>query len=384
MGDSAYAKIKYLEVQNFMSFEYAKVEFDEENILNIKGYNDSGKSNILRAFAVIMYDAFSTQQVKLIRDGQTYFRIVMTFEDGVSVLKDKYSDGQGLYEMYKDGKVLYSTKQNGVYTKIRGVPEPIAQYMGVLTGAGTNINCRSNTDKLLAVETSGSENYKMFNDVLHSEEIARACEFLKNDKNELFARKSRVEAEVSVLRDELKTISLVTEDIVNVMKQIDKNIDNKNERVRNIKSIASIDENVKSIPDLPKLNKISTERLDILNRMSSALRGSKIEISPELPKIDSTRLDMLSEMKECFSNLRGIKELPKLSSVSQEGINYLNRMSKLLADIKNVDNSTLELDNSIKSLTEEKSQLEQKLREEGIRLVTCPNCNNLVEVQDGE
>lgn len=384
MGDSAYAKITYLEVQNFMSLEYAKVEFDSRNILNMKGYNDSGKSNILRAFDVIMNDNFSSQQVKLIRDGQTYFRIILAFEDGVSILKDKYSDGQGLYEMYKDDKVLYSTKQNGVYTRIRGVPEPIALYLGMLTGAEMSINCRSNTDKLLAVETSGSENYKMFNDVLHSEEIARACELLKNDKNELFSRKSRVEAEVSVLRDELRTITLVSKDIVDSMKQIDRNIDSKEERVRNIKEIVSLDKNIRDIPDLPRVNKLNTDRVNLLNNMEIALRGSQIQVCPQLTKVDSTRLNILFSIATCYSNLKSIKELPKLSKVSQDSMTCLNKMSNLLLNINTVDTEMNKLDTKLKSLQDEKAQLENKLVEAGISLVTCPTCNNLVEVQDGK
>lgn len=47
------SKLVAWEVWNFMSIKHGKVEFDERNIINIKGYNDSGKSAMLRALDVL-------------------------------------------------------------------------------------------------------------------------------------------------------------------------------------------------------------------------------------------------------------------------------------------------------------------------------------------
>ena len=59
-----YSKIKEVEVFNFMSFKHARLVFDETNILNLKGYNDSGKSAILRAVVVCLTDMYKRAQNK--------------------------------------------------------------------------------------------------------------------------------------------------------------------------------------------------------------------------------------------------------------------------------------------------------------------------------
>ena len=111
-----------------MSFKKAKVAFDETGIINIKGYNDSGKSAVLRGLVVCLMDMFRRNQAKFIRYGEEYFRIVVSFEDGVSILRDKYLNGQSLYEVYKNGECVFTTKQGNKLSKVDGVPKPIPDY----------------------------------------------------------------------------------------------------------------------------------------------------------------------------------------------------------------------------------------------------------------
>ena len=44
-----YARLLSWEVWNFMAIKNGKCDFDERNIINLKGYNDSGKSAMLTA-----------------------------------------------------------------------------------------------------------------------------------------------------------------------------------------------------------------------------------------------------------------------------------------------------------------------------------------------
>ena len=96
---SEYSKLKSIELQNFMGFIKAKATFDESGSLNLKGYNSSGKSAFLTACAVAMMNAFPNKQAKYIHHGMEYFRIVLCFNDGVVIVRDKYKNGQSLYEM---------------------------------------------------------------------------------------------------------------------------------------------------------------------------------------------------------------------------------------------------------------------------------------------
>ena len=128
-----YAKIKSIEVFNFMVYKHAKVYYDDSNIINMKGYNNSGKSTMLKALAICFTDMYKRIQTKFIRHGEKYFRIIVEFEDGVSILRDKYITGQSLYEVYKNDECIYTTKAGGKLTKLDGVPQPIQEYLGLCT-----------------------------------------------------------------------------------------------------------------------------------------------------------------------------------------------------------------------------------------------------------
>ena len=71
---------------------HGKCEFDERNIINLKGYNDSGKSAMLNALKVALCNANPTKQVGFIQDDKDYFRVLVTFSDGVQILRDNYGE----------------------------------------------------------------------------------------------------------------------------------------------------------------------------------------------------------------------------------------------------------------------------------------------------
>ena len=157
-----YSRLLGWEGWNFMSIEHAKVEFDERNIINFKGYNDSGKSAMLQALKVLMSNSEQTKQVLFIKDDKEYFRIVAYFDDGVMIMRDKYINGQSLYEMYKGKECIFSTKQaNGALTGVNKVPDPIQEYLGLILYDNTCLNARACFEKQIGVQTTGSENYKM-------------------------------------------------------------------------------------------------------------------------------------------------------------------------------------------------------------------------------
>ena len=89
-----YSKISFWEVWNFMSIAHGKAEFDDRNIINFKGYNDSGKSAMLTALKVAITNSNPTKQVSFIQDDKEYFRVLIQFDDGVTILRDKYLNGQ--------------------------------------------------------------------------------------------------------------------------------------------------------------------------------------------------------------------------------------------------------------------------------------------------
>ena len=144
---STYSRLIKWEVFNFMSIEHGECEFDDKNIVNLKGYNDSGKSAMLRALDVLMSNMSPQKQVEFIQDDKDFFRIIAYFDDGVSILRDKYINGQSLYEMYKDGTVIFSTKVGNALARVSEVPEPIRNYLGLIQYDNTVLNSRSCFEK---------------------------------------------------------------------------------------------------------------------------------------------------------------------------------------------------------------------------------------------
>ena len=102
------SKIISLKIENFMSIKNGLIEFDDSNIISLCGYNDSGKSAITRLMEVMLYNAYSTDQVKFITDGEDYWLGELTFSDGVVYTRRKYADGKSLWELTKGVKILLS------------------------------------------------------------------------------------------------------------------------------------------------------------------------------------------------------------------------------------------------------------------------------------
>ena len=150
------SKIVSLKIENFMSIKNGLIEFDESNIISLCGYNDSGKSAITRLMEVMLYNAYSTDQVKFITDGEDYWLGELTFSDGVVYTRRKYADGKSLWELTKGDKVLFSNKlPNGTYAAMGDTPEVIERYLGVIQDelTGEELNVRRNTDKLFLTST---------------------------------------------------------------------------------------------------------------------------------------------------------------------------------------------------------------------------------------
>ena len=122
------SKIKQIHLENFMAFSNALIEFDERNIINLKGYSDSGKSSILIAIAVCLNNFKPSKQVNWIKDTCKFFKISISFDDNVKIVRYKYNNGQSLYEMYKDGALVYTSKINNTLTAINDEQIKISSF----------------------------------------------------------------------------------------------------------------------------------------------------------------------------------------------------------------------------------------------------------------
>lgn len=432
-----YSKIATIELINFMSFKHAKLSFDDTGILNLKGYNDSGKSTVLRAVAVCLMDMFKRNQVKFIRHGEEYFRVIVTFDDGVAIVKDKYLNGQTLFEVYKEKDLIYTSKQGNRLSKIDDIPVEIQNYLGLCMTDGSYLNYQSCSDKLPFVDTSGSDNYQMFHEVLRAEEIYKATRMINDDKcligQDICSMEDDMERD-RVLLNRCGDVSQELIDKLSILEKISATNNNKKEhldsslsilnsynsipnipsidkvsfdRYGSISSIKGILEELDKQPNIPKVEKVSSERLggidellDIVNNIEKTpyipkvdiVDGSRlsnltsiktlleVDIPNEIPamsKVDGDRLGTLSSIVSILDGLSSIKNIPSISVIDSS---YIDKKKQLdsIGDIYNTLYSYSvngeEINTNIDNLREELNALVKSAKDSGLNIIKCNNC----------
>lgn len=375
-----YSNIISWEVWNFQSIEHGKCEFDERNIINLKGYNDSGKSAMLNALKVALCNANPTKQVGFIQDDKDYFRVLVTFSDGVQILRDKYINGQSLYEMYKDGKCVFSTKNGNALTKVSDVPQPIADYLGLIMYDGACLNARACFEKQIGVQTSGSENYKMFNTVLKSEEIATASTLLNNDKNKLASDISATDYDLQAQKNLLGTSGKITEDMVVFLKEHDAELDKLEANASELIAICNIYNGMVSIPVIPEIASIDMSRVSELaniERLIKELNG--VVITPEVTAIDTVRLTELANIVSLNNALAQISVAPELATISDTQLNDLLIISNMVSTLAELDKEISDADKRISDTAIELEKLQKELANHGVKMVKCPGCGQIFD-----
>ena len=378
---AGYSKILFWEVWNFMSIEHGKAEFDERNIINFKGYNDSGKSAMLTALKVAMTNLNPTKQVNFIQDNKDYFRVLIRFDDGVTILRDKYLNGQSLYEMYKDKQLLYSTKSpSGALTKVMEVPKPIADYLGLINYEKEYFNARSCFEKQLGVQTSGSENYKMFNTVLKSEELSVASTLLNNDKNKLLADIDALTDEVRATKNIIGIGQYLTDDMLGYLNEHDEKIDSLETCENTLEEMKGTRKTIEQIPEIPKMEMIDVEDLRLLNDIqTTAAELSNLHIAPEVSQIDYEQLKTLQDIKTYADALKQVNIAPKVQEIDVEELNELVGIYNILAQINDCEGIITEDEKRLKDLDIQIDELTELSNQMGVKMVKCPDCGRIFD-----
>lgn len=414
----SYSKIASIELTNFMSFKKAKLTFDESGILNIKGYNDSGKSSILRGIVVCLMDMFKRSQLKFIRHGEEYFRVVVTFDDGVSILRDKYINGQNLYEMYKDGDLLFTTKQGNKLSRVEGVPKVIEDYLGLCVTDSVYLNYQSCIDRLPVVDTKGSENYQMLHEVLRMEEIFIANNMINIDKNDLALDISTMQYNLQREEILLERCGDVSDEFISEIEKLHNEAlvtNKKQDDVRNIASIVGEYSKIKSIPNIDKvcvdryskaqdikwvLTKLDSieniPRIDLLDCTQLAKVENiekiikeldKVNETPRIDKISVERLQSLNSIKGVIGNLSKYRDIPSISKVD---VNLLSRNRSLvefysvLNELDNKINVCTDIDMQLNDVESRLDTLVKEAKEKGVSFVKCNNCGSYTDIGGGD
>lgn len=391
----SYPRIRYISVENFMAFPSATVEFDLDNptesgvrgdaILNIKGFNDSGKSAILIAAAVCLLNAYERDQKKFIRDGENKFTVKVGFEDGCILTRCKYADGKSYYELTRSNEVVYTTREGNALTSVSGIPAEIQAYLGVIP----ELNFRRRTDPLLLTMTSGSDNFAMLNTVLRTQELANAAGKASKNANALSAEISDLQSKLSYISESMESIWETPErvealvvlndsiqahtSIVDLAKSICFDYDN---LPHSLPSVSTIDDTVYTLADSllsvrvpsewPSLDEVPLDAYDVSSTILQTFWDTPRSL-PTLNEPDTASYVLSGSILDTFSSIPSpvpdvplIEDTPHLDGLF-ESFDNISRLTDILTNIDS-----------------EHSALVEEARSLGIDFASCDNCGSLV------
>lgn len=377
------SKILGLELENFMSIKEAKLVFDETNILNLKGYNDSGKSAITRALDVLLFDSYKRAQKNFITHGEHYFRIKLHFDDGVTIVRDKYLNGSSLYEMYSEGQLIFSTKVGNTLTQVKDVPLEIREYLAMTeTSEGNYLNSQSIYDKQFLIQTTGSENVELLNGVLKLKETGLATTAIKNDINQLSSSINGLLADIESIKISLERYEDLDEGFILLLSELDGKYDEVERKYNQLVEVEDLLSDMAElplgIPDLPLID--GGLYASLLGVASSVEELAKIKDIPTVDVISYNsyvELLKLAELQKSYKNVNTyILDIPLIDFSRLNTLKILGNSFKEFADISNTISSLTERSEELEN---ESLQIQEYARENGISISKCDNCGALVQ-----
>lgn len=377
------SKILGLELENFMSIKEAKLVFDETNILNLKGYNDSGKSAITRALDVLLFDSYKRAQKNFITHGEHYFRIKLHFDDGVTIVRDKYLNGSSLYEMYSEGQLVFSTKVGNTLTQVKDVPLEIREYLAMTeTSEGNYLNSQSIYDKQFLIQTTGSENVELLNGVLKLKETGLATTAIKNDINQLSSSINGLLADIESIKISLERYEDLDEGFILLLSDLDSKYDEVERKYNQLIEVEDLLSDMAElpigIPDLPLID--GGLYASLLGVASSVEELAKIKDIPTVDVISYNsyvELLKLAELQKSYKNVNTyILDIPLIDFGRLNTLKILGNSFKEFADISNTISSLTERSEELEN---ESLQIQEYARKNGISISKCDNCGALVQ-----
>lgn len=371
----ARSKIVAIELQNIMTIKEARLEFDERGIISLVGYNDSGKSAGVFGLETFLYDAHKRDQTDMITDGEETGAIGFEFDDGVEINKYKSRSTPSVWEMKRDGQLVYTNDLPAGIAAIDGVPSIIADYLGAVEDpeTGQRLNVRRNSDKLFLIETTGGENYKMLNMVLQSEVLSSANKAITTRRNSL---QSEVFAEKSTMDTLIKEVeSMLVMDQTDITKLSNSVSDLKETRKRYsyLLDVANQHQLIAELEPAPEIPLVDASRVAELDEMLRLQVLVKAPVYEELPMVDSSRVEALATMMQ-LAALASQPIPPEIPVLDPE--RYLAMRDYALAY-----NTAYKVTQEVKQVTTEYEQITSHLHDlsEVHGFKVCRSCGAVVE-----
>lgn len=353
MAKKQFSRLESLLLENFAGYEREEFIFPE-NINIYKGLNGAGKTSVLKALSTVF---FCTNPLKLknsIRNasGVDHFKITVRFSDGVSIICEKWADNNDryvgaplIYEMREGDSLLFSTVVNGVPEKITAVPDVIQNYLKFSNYTSINIHERRGRDKILLIDTTGSENYNLLSSVFNSDVAVKANSLVKEDIKIIEDSIKEYDAKVNYLENELLSYNELTEELLNKIEIETQQLVSVEEKLNVVQKLAKdytnyhsenitlqnkIVKKLSQLVEVEKLYKVSTSIID-MRKNKEQLTHEQVYTQLVLTKV-TEHLGKLTELTDLLNSLEKLQENVTLHKEVSDELKVMIPKGKLLEE----------------------------------------------------
>lgn len=394
-------QFKKLIIKNFLSIKDIEIEFEENRCYHIKGKNNIGKSNFLKAFKVLTTNLNSRSVSRYIFDGEESFYI------------EAHDFNHNVVRLSRGKEDYYSWVIDGVEGRVDGtagkVPDTLKTFFNLYSDEKTKevINLRMPRAKLLFIDSTNGENYYLLQKALRIEEYLQALKLGSSRRNEV--RKSIDPLDVMIDKltkdiDELTDYSGVLQDIedyenaVNELEGLVSEVygvlndyDDLKERSKKLNALTS-DFDVDHWTEVRDLVKLMSEAYEVwsdIERKEKFVKDTENMVSEF-----ETALTIADTLKNSLDNVNLIDEVMDLSGEvgrKESLIKEVEELSNVIEEFNLIDSielykegiATLDSINRYRSQVEvyKKLELDLKEAEEEKELFMkenkyCPMCKN--------
>lgn len=430
---AVYADISSVRVTNFMSYKDSTVAFDREgdtrNILKFEGRNDTGKSAFSLAALLVLTNAYYTEHKNYIRSGEEFFRVVLTFVDGVVVVYEKNISGASFYDMYvrEDDQVnatpifrreqeagiarafdvvqnatrVFSTRFEGEASddfyfakSVKEVPYRLQQYFGMLsTSDGLSVNYADANSPKLGVNTTGSENAKILNEVLQARSLTLANERANRHVLDTQAHLASQRELFNVLKGETQRYEQVSQALVSAVGAERERAMFEQQQLQVSSSVAQVVSRAAQAQVLPAVPAVEDEiqqQVSVLDSVHQMVQGAVSAVTvPQVPVVDADAVRQVQESAQVASlveQAQGVSVFPEVPQVQYQDVQTLEQVSSVVHLCESAAQQVSVRDRvqgEFEKIQQQVSSVVDSLRGDGYTVSRCGNCGS-VRVVDAE
>ena len=352
--------INEIHLHNFKKWEDLKINLNEYvNVLS--GRSDTGKSTVIHAITWVLFNDFPVNDVRRISviDGKTvfaddvYVELKFTNESGEHTIR-RYNNKNG------NGYIIDGNKLNAIG---RGCVSEVINLFNI-----SELNIQNQFDNQFLLSNSGSEISVKINELIGLSDIDDLTDSIAHDirDNNLCIKKS--DEELSILEsklEEYKDIDLLSEKIESLKEKYNY-LESYKKTSENIclliNSINNINEQINSIIETDRLNKITQLINDLSEKINELENLNKCNITNLINNIklvnnDINKIPIIKNIDICK-----FKEYESIEISYKELSNIINSLNKIDSEIKEINNMNEVLSNELKTIP------------------VCPLCGNVREV----